>query len=190
MKKSFKIATVLGACAMFASSYASAEIGGAVGQGVKTWLQDPVIIAAVKAQNAEHANLTEEEIIALDNEWRAEKKAGGDMPMINKILNNELSVFLRDIQSKHSSTYTEIFVMDNKGLNVGQNIATSDYWQGDEAKWQETFLKGPDAEHMGKIEKDASTGQDQAQLSFSIADPETGEAIGAITVGVNLSYGL
>jgi hypothetical protein len=38
---------------------------------------------------------------------------------------------------------TEMFVMDAKGLNVGQSDVTSDYWQGDEAKWQKTYGAGP-----------------------------------------------
>lgn len=190
MKKSSKLMSLIGLGLFFVVTQAHAEIGGAVGNSIKTWLNDPLIISAVKAQNAENAHLTGDEIIALDKQWREEEKSEGEKPLIDKVLNNDLSTFLKDIQTKHSSTYTEIFVMDNKGLNVGQSVVTSDYWQGDEAKWQETFLKGPGGEHMGKIEKDASTGKDQTQVSFTVVDPETGEAIGAITVGINLNYGM
>jgi hypothetical protein len=82
--------------------------------------------------------------------------------------------------------YTEIFVMDGRGLNVGQSDVTPDYWQGDEAKWQKTYLEGPGAIHIGDIEMDESTQQFQAQVSVSVVDPASGTVIGAVTVGVNV----
>ena len=41
------------------------------------WLTDPAMIAAIKDQNARHAGLSEDEVIALDQQWRAEAGAGG-----------------------------------------------------------------------------------------------------------------
>jgi len=76
--------------------------------------------------------------------------------------------------------------MDAKGLNVGQSDPTSDYWQGDEAKWQKTFSAGADAVFVDEVEQDESTQQLQSQASFTISDPETGEPIGAATAGINL----
>ena len=76
--------------------------------------------------------------------------------------------------------------MDNRGLNVGQSDVTSDYWQGDEAKWKKTFLVGPGAMIIDDVELDESTQTFQSQLSMSITDQATGEVIGAITVGVDV----
>ncbi|MEO0930160.1 MAG: hypothetical protein AAFY14_05850, partial [Pseudomonadota bacterium] len=81
---------------------------------------------------------------------------------------------------------TEVFVMDDKGLNVAQSVETSDYWQGDEAKWKETYQVGPDALHISDVEFDESTGFYQSQASLAIKDPESGEVIGAITFGINV----
>ena len=166
------------------------NIGGIVGKSIQTWVDDPVIISSIKAQNEKHANLTHEQIIDLDQQWRTEVKSDGGKPLVNAVLSNELSSFLKKIQNKHLTTYTEVFVMDNKGLNVGQSVVTSDYWQGDEDKWKETYLKGADAKHIAPIEKDPSTGKDQTQISFSVSDPETNEPIGAVTIGINVNYGL
>ena len=91
--------------------------------------------------------------------------------------------------AKNSLWVTEAIVMDDQGLNVAVYPETSDYWQGDEAKWQETFLKGLDAIHLGKIEEDASTGKYQIQISHSVKDPESGVAIGAVTVGFTMEIG-
>jgi len=100
---------------------------------------------------------------------------------------NALSSFLMQKKRASKGLYTEIFVMDDKGLNVGQSDITSDYWQGDEAKWQKTYLAGPNAMLIETMKRDRSTHVLQSQLSLPIVDPETGGVIGAITVGIDVS---
>ena len=150
---------------------------------VKAWISDSVIIDAVKAQNAKNASLSQADIDTLDKQWRAETGAGSK-PMIDAVLANALSDFLKEQKAASNGLYTEIFVMDNKGLNVGQSDITSDYWQGDEAKWKKTFLAGTNAVHVGKVKKDESTQKFQSQLSLPIV--VAGKNIGAITIGVNI----
>ena len=149
------------------------------------WLTNPDMIAAIKAQNAQHADLSEDDVIALDQQWRAEAGAGGG-PLIEKLLSDPVSNWLLAQQEATAGFVTEVFVMDNKGLNVAQSAETSDYWQGDEAKWQETYSVGPDALHISEVEFDDSTGFYQSQGSMAITDPETGEVIGAVTFGINV----
>jgi hypothetical protein len=161
------------------------EVDNYVKNNLVSWLGDKVVIAALKQQNEKHASLSEEEIKKLDKQWRAEVDAA-QKPMIDGVLKNELSAFLAKKKSEAKGVITEIFVMDSKGLNVGQSDVTSDYWQGDEAKWQKTFQVGPEAVFFDKIEKDESTQTLQMQVSVSIKDPETGKVIGAATVGINV----
>jgi hypothetical protein len=149
------------------------------------WLTDGDLLSALRAQNVAHADLTEDEVIALDQEWRAEASAGGGA-LISKLMEQPVSEWLRTKQTATTGFVTEVFVMDNKGLNVAQSVETSDYWQGDEAKWQETYLVSTDALHISDIEFDDSTGYYQAQASLTISDPETNTAIGAITFGINV----
>jgi len=106
--------------------------------------------------------------------------------MIDDLLGRAASKKLAGYKNKGSGLFTEIFVMDDKGLNVAQSDVTSDYWQGDEAKWKKTYLAGPDAIFIDDVEFDESTQTYQSQVSISIADPDTGAAIGAMTVGVNV----
>ena len=75
--------------------------------------------------------------------------------------------------------------MDQRGLNVAASHATSDYWQGDEAKFTQSFGLGAGAIHCGDIEFDESSQTYQGQVSVSIVDPETQAVIGAITFGLN-----
>lgn len=152
---------------------------------VASWIKNPILIEAVKAQNTKNASVSQSEIDTLDKTWRAEVKSGGGS-MTKLVLDNALSSFLKKVKTDSQGLYTEIFVMDNKGLNVGQSDMTSDYWQGDEAKWQKTYKVGPQAMHVGKVKTDESTQTLQSQLSMAVVDPATGKVIGAVTVGVNV----
>ena len=149
------------------------------------WINNDVVINAIKSQNEKHATLKQEDINKLDKSWRAEVDASSS-PLISSILSNELSDYLKSVQEKSSGLYTEIFVMDNKGLNVGQSAVTSDYWQGDEAKWKKSYGQGQGAVHIGEVEQDESTQLYQSQLSLPIIDPAKQTPIGAITIGINV----
>ena len=184
------IAAVLSGLVMSATAARSdeanvVEVKKYLEANVTPWLKDKTVIEAIKAQNAKHVSLTDDEIKKLDKQWRAEVDAE-KKPLIDVVLKSELSAFLVKKKEASKGLITEIFVMDNKGLNVGQSDITSDYWQGDEAKWQKTFLVGPDTVFVDKIEKDESTQELQAQVSVSIKDPETGKVIGAITLGISI----
>lgn len=157
----------------------------AVVSQIKTWANDPVVVEAIKKQNAKHASLSQDEIDRLDKQWRAETK-GADQPLIASVLKNALSTYLKGVKSNAAGLYTEIFVMDDKGLNVGQSDVTSDYWQGDEAKWKKTFQAGPGGLLIDEVEFDESSQTYQSQVSVSIVDPSTGNTIGAVTVGVDV----
>ncbi|USD64621.1 hypothetical protein [Vibrio sp. SCSIO 43136] len=152
---------------------------------IDTLVNMQVVIDAVNAQNTKHAQLSQAEIDSLDKQWRSEV-SGSSSPLIDEVLSNSLSATLAQVQEESGGLYTEIFVMDNKGLNVGQSAVTSDYWQGDEAKWKETYMKGAKAIHISEVEEDESTQTFQSQVSYSITDPASGNVIGAITVGVNV----
>ncbi len=143
------------------------------------------VVSAVKAQNGETADYDQGKIDELDKTWRAETDAV-DQPMIDAVLDNELSGFLAGLQESSDGLFTEIFVMDAKGLNVGQSDVTSDYWQGDEAKWKETFGAGKDSVHVSELEEDDSTQLLQSQVSVPVVDPASGAPIGAVTFGVNV----
>ena len=188
MHRTLIAATALVALTAFSAAAQDAHVAPVtdyIETNVKPWLSDPVLVDAVKAQNAQNANLAQADIDALDKKWRAETE-GSSKEMIDGVLGNALSQFLKAKQQEAGGLITEVFVMDNKGLNVGQSDVTSDYWQGDEEKWSKTYGAGPDAIFIDGAEKDESTQMLQSQGSIAIKDPASGEAIGAITVGINL----
>lgn len=151
---------------------------------ILSWSSDRAIIDAIAAQNTRTAGMTAEEIETLDLKWRAEIGAGST-PTITPVLTGPLSDMLRSHVAKSGGVITEVFVMDAQGLNVAASDLTSDYWQGDEAKHQQTYGVGAGAVHYGEVEFDESSQQYQAQISITLSDPATGAPVGAMTVGVN-----
>ncbi|MEX0339419.1 MAG: hypothetical protein AB3N11_10305 [Arenibacterium sp.] len=140
--------------------------------------------AAIKASNAAHSGLSEAEILALDTLWRSEIGLSS-RPTIDPVLRSEVSLRLQGYVAESQGRITEIIMMDNRGMNVAVSDVTSDFWQGDEAKYLETYPKGAEAMHISEVELDESSQTYQAQVSFVLSDPETGNPIGAVTVGLN-----
>ncbi|MEM1266112.1 MAG: type IV pili methyl-accepting chemotaxis transducer N-terminal domain-containing protein [Pseudomonadota bacterium] len=157
--------------------YTSAEL--------RNWLRTPMVADAIEAQNSAHKSLQQDDVDALDQKWRAER-ASGALEMISEVMARPLSSYLKERQTATAGIVTEVFVMDNKGLNVGQSEITSDYWQGDEDKWLLTFATPEGEMHISDVEFDESTGFYQVQVSIPISSPDTGQRIGAVTFGVNI----
>ena len=154
--------------------------------GLRKNLVQPVTILSVNASNVRHEGVQQAEIDTLDNTWKAEAKSD-DQPLFAEILSSPLSSYLLYVQAKSAGLFTEIFVMDKFGLNVGQSSVTSDYWQGDEGKFQKTYDVGPDAVFIDEPEFNDETKTWRTQVNFTIVDPESKAAIGAATAEINLT---
>jgi len=145
---------------------------------IRPWLSDAFVIGAIKAQNERHAHITIVEIDKLDAGFIERT----DKALIDSTMKSPLAAYLRDKKAAADGVIFEIFIVDNKGLNVAQTDPTLDYMQGDEAKFQKTFLVGPDAVFIDAVAPD--DGVNVSQLNMSIRDPELNKAIGAITIGI------
>ena len=177
--------TVAGSAAAFDPKDATVLIDDAMVKEIRSWLQVPVVRISVEAQNRRYATIRQDKIDELDKQWMAERKEK-NQPLIAAVLSNPLSSYLTQIQAASDGLFTEIFVVDDKGLNVGQSSITSDYWQGDEAKFKKTYPVGPTAVFVDKAEIEEQTKTWRAQVSLTVVDT-AGKAIGAITIEVNLT---
>ncbi len=142
------------------------------------WGTDAVIVKAVKAENAKGKTL--ENIKATDAKWKAH---AGIADYMQAIMNSECGKYLQKIQNS-APFYAEIFVMDNQGANVAMTDKTSDYWQGDEAKFQKSYNGGAGAVFIDDVEFDDSTQAYLVQISVPVKDG--GNVIGAITFGIDV----
>jgi hypothetical protein len=140
---------------------------------------DKVFVEEIEKQNAKKVTLAE--IQKIDKEWT---DAESELPIQKDCLNNTCAVEVKKIAAKLPAL-GEVFVMDNQGANVGQNALTSDYWQGDEPKWQNSFKGGKGGVDLGKRVLDKSTNVVDQKISLPIIN-EKGEVVGAICCGVKI----
>jgi hypothetical protein len=89
---------------------------------------------------------------------------------------------MREIVKK-DPVVVEAILMDEQGANVCVSRPTSDYWQGDEPKWQKPFKEGVDP-FVDAPTFDASTGVYAIQLSVPVR--REGAAIGALTLTLKI----
>lgn len=165
-----------------------AEITSYFEENVAAWLDGPEVVAAIKAQNRDTRFLTQAEIEALDNAWRAEVASDDNVrPMIDEFMKRRVSAFLKEKQREADWMIVEIIVMDAKGLNVGLSTPSSDYWQGDEAKHQSTFQVASQKIFIDDVEFEPETGLLLSQVNKTIFDPATAQPIGAVTVSINMN---
>jgi hypothetical protein len=116
----------------------------------------------------------------MDKKWIAH---AGIADYMQALMDSECGKYLRKIQ-KSDPYYAEIFVMDNQGANVAMTDKTSDYWQGDEDKFKESYKNGQGAVHISDVKFDDSTQAYLVQVSVPVKDND--KVIGAITFGIDV----
>jgi len=144
---------------------------------VSDWAADEVLVDAVKSQNARKVSLGE--VQRLDREWLKGRAA----ELARRVTTGPCADRLRSLVSK-GPQYGETFVMDNQGALVCATQRTTDYWQGDEAKWIRAFDEGRGAVFIDRARVDDSARATLAQISLPIM--EKGRAIGVITIGTDI----
>ena len=172
------VALILGAVSSFAASdFNKAKLDEIVAK-LKTTGTDAALIAAVQKQNAE--NLSMSTINSRDQKWQS---TSGMDDFMQSLMSNAGAKRLAQIE-KEEKVIVESFLMDNKGANVAMTNKTSDYWQGDEAKFTKSFNGGKGAVFVDKAKFDKSAQAYVVQVSVPVMSD--GRAIGAITFGVNV----
>jgi hypothetical protein len=182
MKKSvillFSLFFVFATISMAVAEEAPQKIKDLAKDKLAAFGKDPVIVKAVAAQNAKGKTL--DQIKSEDKQWRA---TAGIADYMRAMMESECGSHLRGIQTSQVY-FSEIFAMDKQGANVAMTDKTSDYWQGDEAKFQKSFNNGKGAVFVDDVEFDDSTQAYLVQVSVPVLDG--GQAIGAITFGIDV----
>jgi hypothetical protein len=140
-----------------------------------------LIVKAVMEQNAKSLSL--DTIKKTDDEWKATKDL---TPFKISLQKTPVGNFLKRKMELNKSIYSEAFLTDNQGANVTAFPATSDYWQGDESKWTESFNNGDGKVYIGGVELDESSGSYATQVSVPVN--KNGKTIGVLVIGIKLSY--
>ena len=149
------------------------------------WLDDPVIIDAIRAHNIETENMTPEQLSALNQQWTTELENGSG-PLIDKVLNNPASDILKEMKETTSDIITEVFVMDLRGTNVAESEPTVNYWHLEEERYQAISNSKDDTIYVSDVHLEVGGEIYQVEASLPINDPDTGERIGVASFGVNV----
>lgn len=156
---------------------------------VHEWMARSDVISPVVSQNKEYQSTALPELMLQDDAWATEFQH--NKPDFSAgVLQNPLSQILREVKEKMSGMVTEIIVTDARGFNVGISDMTSDFWQGDEPKFVRVINRPVDTLFFDAVGYDESTRRFQVQLSLQLYQPENPQAIGVVTVGVDIEKAL
>ena len=153
---------------------------------VNPWLKDSLIIESLRAQNRDTGSYSQDRIKELERQWQDEF-ASNQYSLIAENLDRPVSRYLKRVKLNGFGMYHEILLMDGIGLLAGASDANSDYWQGEEPKWLETYRGGKDALYISDLKFDPSALAWEIQISLPVVDPETDQPVGAITIGIDPS---
>lgn len=138
---------------------------------------DPEVVGAVVAKNAQGE--TPQQIQARDRQWSHNPKD----PLRAALTRSPCAERLRSLVAD-DPTIVEVILTDARGANVCVSRETSDYWQGDEAKWEKPFKEGVDP-FVDAPALDASTGTFAIQMSVPVH--ERGQRVGALTLTLKVT---
>jgi len=147
-------------------------------------LSDIKLINYLKNSNKPLEPEDRKKIQDLDVQWKKER-VSLDRPFIDKLMSQPFSKRLRKLQNESNGAFTEIFLTNNHGILLGASEITSDYWQGDEAKFKNTQGKSGGTFSYNDIIFDESTGLFQTQVGVSIGDSNNNDYLGTLIIGVN-----
>jgi hypothetical protein len=137
---------------------------------------DTTLVAAVVAKNA--SGESAEDVQRKDRDWTASAKA----PLRSEMTRGACADRLRSLV-QDDAFVIEAFLVDAQGALVCASRETSDYWQGDEPKWQKTYGEGKRL-FIDEPAQDVSTGTHAIQLSLLVSSG--GQKAGALTLTLRI----
>lgn len=130
-----------------------------------------------------------EEVLALDRNWQSHAPDRYSALAL-RLLSSPTSRTLAQWQEAEKGQVTEIFVMDGMGAITALSRLTSDFWQGDERKFQATVDLGPDEVHLSPVHFDASSRRFQVIASVPVRLQGDGPFQGAVALGLDVELAL
>jgi len=138
---------------------------------------DPDLLKAIVAKN--HVVESPTDIRRIDEAWIHNPR----YPLRKTLTSGPCADRLRKLVAD-DKLVVEAFLMDERGGLVCSTVETSDYWQGDEAKWRKTYRDGAQV-FVDEPALDASTGVFAVQLSRLVSDARGGK-VGALTLTLKI----
>src|SRR5690606_30372791 len=152
---------------------------------VRPWLGNAAIMTAL--HEASSRQLSPAQRDSIDAQWR-EEVARQDFHLVDSFLSRPVSKFLQLQKTRNHGLVTELILVDRDGHNLGIADATSDFWQGDEAKFIQAAGVGSGGLYISDIRYDVSAQHFLVHASIPLHD---GQALaGMLIVGINVEMAL
>lgn len=150
-------------------------------------LQSGTDIATIITDGKRAASLAE--TLNLDRQWQA-LAPYSPSELADQLLSLPISRQLAQWQVTAAGLVSEVFLMDDTGAIIGLSQLTSDYWQGDEAKFQNLVNQPPDRLEISPMYFDDSSKRFQITVSRAVNASANGNFIGAIAIGLDVEKAL
>jgi hypothetical protein len=185
MKKIVLISSIL--CLLFSNALAQedyrSDIEDLVVNEMKLWLKNDIVLQTLAKQNDRNELLSPTDKKVLNNKWMIERRKN-KRPLIDKVLENDLSQFLKLKQAESKGLFTEIIIIDAYGINAGQSMLSEDYWQEDNERWKRTLGSMSYGVYISELEFNYNTEFFQVEVAFIAILND--EPIGVVYAGVDV----
>lgn len=132
-------------------------------------------------QKLENLKLDHIEIAKLEKEWLEPKSK-----LVSSVLSSSISKDLKSNILKNFKYVKEVLVFDKSSLLLAAGEKATDYYQGDELKYSETFLKGQDL-FFDRLRFDESSKRFLVQVTMMKRSADKGHKDLAMTIGIDVS---
>lgn len=166
----------------------NSNLSSEISEGEAVALTPTVVDAVTKANKAysgKSADAVMNEILAVDEEWKAAQMIN---ETIRPYLSNQISQYLKSILDLRSDKYTEIFVTDDQGALVGATGKTTDFYQGDEDWWKRAFNRGNGRNIVQGLEYDESSQVKSVVIAVPVREPISKTVIGVLKMVLKADY--
>ena len=157
---------------------------------IRQFASSPELVGHVFDQLDRAEILSADQRRLTDEEWITLAREGAASAIATEILGNDLSKYLRTFQVSIGEQVAEAFVFDTHGQIIGMSHLTSDFDQSDEAQFQMIDSLNREKALITDIWYDASTRAFLSHITVPIIDPDSGQTLAALTVGLNVSAAL
>lgn len=145
----------------------------------------PALLNALSIANRQ--KWREQDIIRHDMQWVQE--ITNQVPgLAESMLQSELSSLLQHWQQPFNGRIAEIILTDQQGRNVAISELTSDFWQGDEAKFQNIYQSNQ-RYFFDDVSFDSSSQRFLVHLSIPVKDQHEQE-LGVLILGIDVELSL
>jgi hypothetical protein len=146
--------------------------------------RDPVLIAALREQNAALADKDEAWALSIDHAWNDERLHGGG-PLQRTLMEKPASQHLKQIVAESGGLVSHAFLIDAKGRMAAEPFPSFNYWQFDKPKFHYTFPLGAGARDVSWLQRSWDGSHAVCWRAETMVDPEGGTPIGVVALEVN-----